>query len=1235
MLIFRIFEKNWYLDGPFKELFTDLLMFNILYFIPYKQLIFYFREMSHYLKSLIAGILLVVFHLSSAQDVNVFLIGDLGISEANAKQTLEYLDQVSSEATQDDVLIFLGNNVFPIGLPPLDHEDRPAMEQKLKVQLDAIKKFPGQSFMIPGDDDWGQTRKFGWDYVKNQQTFVTDYLQDDFVFLPQGGCPGPIEIGLSGELVLLIVDTQYFLHPWDKPRKEDGCEVDGTLGALEVLEDAVQRNRDKHILVVGHHPIYTYGAYGTGPGLKKQSVKNPRYKVIREGIAEIFKNAEHLVYASGHEKSLQYIRKDDNHFVVSGSGSSKTSVKGGEGTRFSKSSQGFAQLIYKENGPTLLKFWDSELRQSVYDEELFNRDVQSVKEAFANRPDYSDSVVLASGNSELALKSESQKFWLGNSFRKEWAVQMEIPVFDIEREHGGLQIVQRGGGGQTKSLRLEAENGRQYVLRSIKKWPIKAVPITLRKTFALEIANDQMSSSHPYGAFAIPDLAETAGLFHTNPKLVYIPNDPNFGIYRSEFAGLVMLYEERPNDEAAFEPHFGSTKQIEGTPKVIEELKKDNDNSIDDHFLVRNRMFDMWIGDWDRHDDQWRWAEYKKKNGPGKLYKPIPRDRDQAFFITEGVIPRVLSAKWAWPAFQGMKDDMRWVPGFNWQARWLDRAFLSQLEWKDWQLQIDELQEALTDEAIEIGLKRWPQPIYDLSAERITPILKKRRENLDSFGRKQYEYLAKSVDILGSDKHEYFLVDRMDNDRTKITVHKMNKDMELDNVIYERTFLSNETKEIMLYGFGNEDVFELKGNVSRGPKVRIIGGGGKDKIIDKSRVSGLSKKTVVYDKIKSTTLEKSGETRSRISNDPEVNMYDRKAFKYNKLFPLIDINFNPDDGLFLGGGFLWVDHGFRKEPFQQKHRLSGNYALATSAFAVKYAGTFTDALGKWDLNTSINVIQPFGVANYFGLGNESTFDYKGEGIAGGFEDAIDFYRIRYELYDYNLSFSYNFGQFSTFTIGSRFARFEVQERPGRFISDPTNQLDLTRIFDSFYFGGVSLLYNIDTRDNQALPSKGINFNLQFDSNYGLKSNSRDFNNLKANLSHYFQIRVPSKIVIANKVEFEKVFGNTEFFNSVLLGQGKLRGYRRSRFIGETGFYHNFDVRIKLFSFSSYLFPGSVGILGFHDIGRVWLDGESSDKWHNSMGFGLWLTPLDLVAVNFTLAYSDEETLPLLTMKYHF
>jgi hypothetical protein len=36
---------------------------------------------------------------------------------------------------------------------------------------------------------------------------------------------------------------------------------------------------------------------------------------------------------------------------------------------------------------------------------------------------------------------------------------------------------------------------------------------------------------------------------------------------------------------------------------------------------------------------------------------------------------------------------------------------------------------------------------------------------------------------------------------------------------------------------------------------------------------------------------------------------------------------------------------------------------------------------------------------------------------------------------------------------------------------------------------------------------------------------------------------------------------------------------------------------------------SYGIFAGFDYGRVWLDGEASNKWHQSVGGGIWLNGL--------------------------
>ena len=51
----------------------------------------------------------------------------------------------------------------------------------------------------------------------------------------------------------------------------------------------------------------------------------------------------------------------------------------------------------------------------------------------------------------------------------------------------------------------------------------------------------------------------------------------------------------------------------------------------------------MWIGDWDRHEDQWRWSETKTKDGD-RTFTAVPEDRDIAFFKGDGVLPYLISA---------------------------------------------------------------------------------------------------------------------------------------------------------------------------------------------------------------------------------------------------------------------------------------------------------------------------------------------------------------------------------------------------------------------------------------------------------------------------------------------------------------------------------------------------------------------------------------------------------------
>jgi len=248
-----------------------------------------------------------------------------------------------------------------------------------------------------------------------------------------------------------------------------------------------------------------------------------------------------------------------------------------------------------------------------------------------------------------------------------------VQVFDIGKEYGGLTPTRRGGGMQTKSLRLTDKNNQEFVLRSIEKFPDNAIPEEFRETFIKDLVVDGISASYPYAALSVPALSAASGVPHAQPRLVYVPDDPRFGFYQSEFANSLAIFEER-------EPgRYGNNV---GTEKVMEKLQEDNDDRVNQRALVKARLLDFFIMDFDRHEDQWRWGSID--TGKGKVYYPIPRDRDQAFFVNQGIIPRQVRKPWFLPSIQGFRARAHNIVTFNYNPRLFDKIFLNQVTKKDW-----------------------------------------------------------------------------------------------------------------------------------------------------------------------------------------------------------------------------------------------------------------------------------------------------------------------------------------------------------------------------------------------------------------------------------------------------------------------------------------------------------------------------------------------------------------------
>ncbi|GAB4232311.1 MAG: hypothetical protein Tsb0034_05030 [Ekhidna sp.] len=848
----------------------------------------------------------------------------------------------------------------------------------------------------------------------------------------------------------------------------------------------------------------------------------------------------------------------------------------------------------------------------------------------------------AVATTKLNRKKDKQKpGLLGNNYRKEWATEIkDVPVFDLEKEKGGLKILQRGGGLQTRSLRLEDSEGRQYGLRSIEKFPEKAVPLNLQGTLAADLVTDQVSASHPYAAFVIPKLADAADVYHTNPVLVYLPDDPNLGVHREDFGGGLFLFEERPAGEEWRElESFGKPDDIISTLDLVEKIQKNDKHIVDQMHVLRSRLFDIWIGDWDRHDDQWRWARFDQEDD-FKIYRPIPRDRDQAFFWADGKLIKLISHKWGQPKFQGFHNEIRDVEGLGFNARYFDRTFLTGPSLSDWLDMAKDLQVRLTDEVIESSIKEFPNEIYELNGDIIIEKLKKRRDDLHIYAREFYLFLAEKVDILGSDKAELFQVKRVSDEETSVKVFRIKEGSgEVKHQIFERVFKTSETDEIRLYGFGDDDRFEIDGKVKDGIKVRIVGGKGDDIITDNSLVSGMSKKTIVYDD-KSNVSAFTNELKDKTSTKVEgINTYDRYAFKYDKVLPLLAGGFNPDDGIFVGGGVSFLKHGFRKEPFSSKHTFTASIAPKSASYNFKYVGQFTNVIRKWGVDVEADIFEPSFADFFYGFGNKTISD---EDLR---EDDTQAYRARYSQWILRSDLVRKWNEDThTFRIGGFYRSVEIgsdqnNQEPNRFLISYADAIgrgayDASPLLDTRRnYIGVRLNYVCDLTDLPHFPTKGIRFHINAKSvtQVGLEENT--YQSIGADLSSYLTIKGNHQTTLALRVGGQANFGDFEFYQAPRLGGlHTLRGYRRARFAGDESFYQNTDLRTKLFDFNTILFPGSFGITLIHDVGRVWTNNpdefntdESLEDWHRGYGGGVWISPLGqaVISADYTVSNNSE------------
>jgi hypothetical protein len=803
--------------------------------------------------------------------------------------------------------------------------------------------------------------------------------------------------------------------------------------------------------------------------------------------------------------------------------------------------------------------------------------------------------------------SSWKQFWWGANYRREWTTPVTIPLLNTDSAFGGLTPLYLGGGRQTKSLHLADARGRHYVLRMVNKTYTGALPPLAYGTLVEKIANDQTSTLHPYAAITVPPMASAAGVFHTHPKLYVVPASARLGEYTSLFANQLCLLEERPDETQTTNRDFGQPVDIDGSEQMVENVTLDNSWRVDQHAYVKTRLFDMLIGDWGRHIDNWRWSQFD--SGKSEIYQPVPKDRDQLYARFEGVMMRVVKTAAGLKQLQSFGPTIKDITWYNYPAMDIDRRFTNGLSRQVWIDSATALQNHLTDAVIEQAVRLLPPAIFALSGEAIITAIKQRRADLVKYAETYYRFLATNVDIPGSAMHELFEVKRLSDEQTSVALYKINEKKEPEGgPFFHRVFNTSETQELRLYGIGGNDVYTVNGKVKEGITVRIIGGSGEDSVYDASRVNGRTRRTKIYDK-QNTKLYAAGESKVRIRDTTYLYPFD-EDYHYNYAARKIGPGLNPFYRLFIGYAFKKRVYGWREKPYKSDFQAGVNFSLFEKSLHPFVRYTRPQLFGAWNVQMTAGYDGARRL-NYFGLGNDTKV----------LSDNRRFHWLRTENLYATAGISTPLHRFHHIYFTFFYEGVKVLPQDGRFISKGNGLIDPST-YQWKHFGGARFDYVYSRLNDPLVPTKGLAFSTTVSHTGNLQDKGRTFTTTGALVDLYQPLTKAFSLYIRSGAA--TLWGKPEFYqHNSIGGTITLRGYVRNRFFGRTVYYQQNELRF-IKDVRSYLYNGKAGLIALYDFGKVWHPGETTNRWLYGIGGGVLVAPFQKFSLRVYYTFSPED-----------
>lgn len=326
----------------------------------------------------------------SDRTASIYLIGDAGKATPDDGVLMALIADASA-GPADRRIVFLGDNVYPSGLSSAaPGQTGKAKEEQdyLDAQVNVARQSNTHTIFVPGNHDWAKMGPEGWDYVKEAGKFITSKGEGWAQQLPAEGCPGPAHLDLGESLRLIFIDSQWWLQEASLPNQPypnkpsehtpNNCPVNTEAAVATALADLLRNTvRDgRHAIVMAHHPLNTKGPHGgrtsfwnhlfplrevnrwlfvpiptlglfTRGMWSPQDLSNGTNRWMRRQLEDAMAEAPPLLFAAGHDHSLQVFRGPTARFsVVSGSGTidHQTNIGWKPATLYASSAAGYMRV---------------------------------------------------------------------------------------------------------------------------------------------------------------------------------------------------------------------------------------------------------------------------------------------------------------------------------------------------------------------------------------------------------------------------------------------------------------------------------------------------------------------------------------------------------------------------------------------------------------------------------------------------------------------------------------------------------------------------------------------------------------------------------------------------------------------------------------------------------------------------------------------------------------------------